>query len=54
MSLGFAIGFAIAEVKGIADRLWIMLAVLLFSFTLYVGMMSDCVSCFTTVHLFMQ
>lgn len=36
MSLGFAIGFAIAEVKGIAGRLWIMLAVLLFSFTLYV------------------
>ena len=36
MSLGFAIGFAIAELKGISDRLWIMLAVLLFSFTLYV------------------
>ena len=36
MSLGFAIGFAIAELKNIDDRIWILLAILIFSYILYV------------------
>ena len=35
MSLGFAIGFAITELKRIDGRIWAMLAVLIFSFALY-------------------
>ena len=35
MSLGFAIGFAIAEVKTIENRIWLFFAVLVVSFSLY-------------------
>lgn len=35
MSLGFAIGFVTTEVKVLSQRLWIMVAVLVFSFVLY-------------------
>ncbi len=35
MSLGFAIGFVITQVKILSHRLWIMIAVLVVSYVLY-------------------
>lgn len=35
MSLGFAIGFVITQVKVLSHRLWIMVAVLTVSYSLY-------------------
>ena len=38
MSLGFVIGFALGEIKSIQARIWIFLAILLVSFSLYTAL----------------